>query len=85
MTTRCFNQSHVQDALENLLVNQQDKDTVRMIFRHSVPAPDDHYNEIKFTRPDRDSIQLGPVVDQGDGRFTCFATIQVEIEVKSDE
>ncbi len=82
---RVFNPIDIQKAVENLLVDHQDKSTVNIVLR-SIPAPDDHYNEIKLVRPDHDKIQVGgPIIDHGNGKFTCFATIQVEIEVKRED
>ncbi len=82
---RCFNTNDVQNALESLLVDHQDQETVNIVCSTTIPAPHDHYYEIKLVRPDRDAIQLGPIVDQGNGKFTCFATIQIEIEVKPED
>jgi len=82
---RCFNTNDVQNALELFMIARQDPWAVNLVFNEQIPAPHDHYNEIKLVRPDRDAIQLGPIVDQGNGKFTCFATIQIEIEVKPED
>lgn len=74
--------AEIQNALEDLLVNLQDPDIVKHALLKHVKIPNNCETYFKLVQPDRDAIQVGPIVDLGDGKFTCFATIQVDIEVK---
>lgn len=73
----------IQNAIEELVVNQQDNDTVRLTFLQAMKATKPSLSEkekgirVKLERPDRDSINSGPVVDNGDGTYTYLTTVQV--------
>lgn len=70
----------VQNAVDELMVKQQDQDTVRIIFLREMEAKNPNLSDkeksirVRFERTDVGSC---PVIDNGDGTYSCLATVQV--------
>lgn len=72
----------VQNAIDELMVKQQDLDTVRIVFLQEMAKTDTDKEKgirVRFERPDRDAVGIAPVIDNGDGTYTCMATVQIVI------
>lgn len=75
----------VQNAIDELMVKQQDLDTVRIIFLQEMKSKNPNLSDkeksirVRFERPDRDAVGSCPVIDNGDGTYSCLATVQVTL------
>lgn len=73
----------VQNAIDKLIIKRQDLDTVRLTFLEAMKDKNPDLSDkeksiqVSFEQPDRDSIVNAPVTDNGDGTYTCFATVQI--------
>lgn len=81
--------AQVQKAFECLVTQAQDSDTVNEIFNNVIlgecgAIPTDPYLTVDVEAADRDAINVGPLVDNGDGSHTMIVTVQVTVRVNEE-
>lgn len=70
----------VQNAIDELMVKHQDLGTVMIVFLQEIAKTDKEKGiRVRFERPDRHAVGIAPVIDNGDGTYTCMATVQIVI------
>jgi len=79
-----FTAAQVQKAYERVAI-QTEEDFVNEIFELEIEHTEEQYLTVNIEKADRDSINVGPLVDNGDGSHTMLVTVQVTIRVNEDK